>query len=112
MNVKMEIAITILIILGSLFMLLGAVGLLRFPDIFMRMHAATKAPSLGATLMLIAFALYFADAITTTKAIVIMLFIFMTTPIASHAIGATAHRLKIKKWHKMKIDDLERDRDR
>ena len=91
-------------------MLLGAIGLNRFPDIFMRMHAATKAPSLGAMFLLIAFALHFSDIETTLKTIVIILFIFMTTPIASHTIGATAHRLKIKKWHKMKVDDLERDK--
>jgi len=91
-------------------MLLGAIGLIRLPDIFMRMHAATKAPSLGATLMLIAFALHFNNTSTIIKAIFIIIIIFMTTPIASHAIGATAHRLKIKKWHRMKIDDLERDK--
>ncbi len=106
----MAIVITIILMLGSLFMLLAAIGLNRFPDFFMRMHAATKAPSLGATLMLLAFTLYFGDTATAIKAIVIILFIFITTPIASHAIGATAHRLRIKKWHKMKIDDLDRDR--
>ena len=106
----MEIVITIILTLGSLLMLIAAIGLIRLPDIFMRMHAATKAPSLGVTLMLIAFALYFADTATSIKAVAIILFIFTTTPIASHAIGATAHRLKIKKWYKMKIDDLERDK--
>ncbi|WP_282037610.1 monovalent cation/H(+) antiporter subunit G [Saccharicrinis aurantiacus] len=106
----MEIVIIILLAVGSLLMLLGAIGLNRFPDIFMRMHAATKAPSLGALLMLMAFAFYFSDMETSIKAIVIIVFIFLTTPIASHAIAATAHRLKVKKWDKMEIDDLERDR--
>lgn len=107
----MEIAMTIILGLGSLLILLGAIGLNRFPDIYMRMHAATKAPSLGISLMLIAFILYFGTYAIALKAVMIILFIFITTPIASHAIGATAHHLKIKKWTKMKMDDLERDRD-
>ncbi len=107
----MEIVITIILAIGSLLILLGAIGLNRFPDIYMRMHAATKAPSLGITLMLTAFVLNFGTIAIALKGLLIILFVFITTPIASHAIGATAHYLKIKKWHKMKIDDLERDRD-
>lgn len=107
----MEIAIMITLGLGSLLILLGAIGLYRFPDIYMRMHAATKAPSLGISLMLIAFVLYFFTFSIALKSVMIILFIFITTPIASHAIGATAHHLKIKKWSKMKLDDLERDQE-
>ncbi len=106
----MEIAIIIILALGSLLMLLGAIGLLRFPDIFMRMHAATKAPSLGAMLLLLGFVLYFTTWAIVIKAILIIVFIFITTPVASHAIGATAHQLKMKKWDRMKIDDLEEDK--
>ena len=68
MIVKMEIAITIILGLGSLLILLGAIGLNRFPDIYMRMHAATKAPSLGISLMLIAFILYFGTYAIALKA--------------------------------------------
>lgn len=96
--------------LGSLLMLVGSIGMLRFPDIYMRMHAATKAPSLGIMMMLIAFALHFASGAIFIEVILIIAFIFLTTPVASHAIGATAHHLGLKKWHKMEIDDLEDDK--
>ncbi|MCY1719692.1 monovalent cation/H(+) antiporter subunit G [Prolixibacteraceae bacterium Z1-6] len=105
----MEIVIIILLLLGSLLMLLGAIGLVRFPDIFMRMHAGTKAPSLGSMLMLIASALYFGTLSIFIEVLIIIAIIFITTPVGSHAIGTTAHRLKLKKWERMKIDDLERD---
>lgn len=108
----MEIAIIIILALGSLLMLLGAIGLLRFPDIFMRMHAATKAPSLGAMLLLLGFVLHFTTWAIVIKAVLIIVFIFITTPVGSHAIGATAHHLKMKRWDRMKIDDLEEDKNK
>jgi multicomponent Na+:H+ antiporter subunit G len=94
----------ILLVAGSIFMFLAAVGTVRFPDLFTRMHAATKATSLGGLLMLAAVAVYFATAWVIVQSVLIVAFIFFTTPIASHMIGRAAYFLDIPKWEGTFID--------
>lgn len=78
--------------LGSLLVLLAAVGLVRLPDLYTRMQAASKASSLGVGLLLAAAALHFGDAALTVRAAVIGVFVFLTAPVAAHAIGRAAYR--------------------
>jgi len=97
----------ILLVLGSLFMLLSAVGTWRFPDIFTRMHAATKASSFGVGLMLAAGVVYFNDGWTIVQSVLIIVFIFLTAPVAAHMIGRVAYLLKIPLWEKTVVDELQ-----
>jgi len=99
----------LLLIIGALFMLIAALGVLRFDDIYLRMHAATKAPSLGVMLMVVALILHFGGIWLTIEGLLIVLFIFMTTPIGSHTIARTAHQMGIKQSKKTCIDELPRD---
>ena len=62
-------------------------GILRMPDIYMRIHAATKAGTVGIGLVLFAVALFFQETAVTSRAIGIMLFIILTTPAAAHVLG-------------------------
>ncbi|MFO7670923.1 MAG: monovalent cation/H(+) antiporter subunit G [Bacteroidales bacterium] len=82
-----EIVISILILLGSFFMLVAATGLLRFPDTLSRLHATTKAPSFGMLLLVIAVCLYFASIVVILKAVLLILFIYLTAPLAAHSIS-------------------------
>ncbi len=95
----MNLLIAILLLLGSLVMLLAAIGLIRFPDIYTRMHAAGKASSFGLMLLLLAFALYFNIWL---KPLLVIVFIFLTTPIAMYLISRVASRLKIPYWQPKK----------
>jgi multicomponent Na+:H+ antiporter subunit G len=97
----------ILLVAGSIFMLLSALGTLRFPDIFTRMHAATKALSFGVGLMLSACVIYFNDSWTIIQALIIIIFIFLTAPVAAHMIGRVAYLLKVPLWEKNVIDELK-----
>lgn len=97
----------ILLILGALFMLLASIGLLRLPDIYMRMHAVTKAPTLGTLLMFTGLCIQFTDLSTIIKSAVIIFFIFLTIPVATHMIGRAAHLMQVPKWKKTERDDLE-----
>lgn len=97
----------ILLVAGSIFMLLSAVGTLRFPDIFTRMHAATKASSFGVGLMLSACVIYFNDSWTIAQALIIIIFIFITAPISAHMIGRVAYLLKVPLWEKTVVDELK-----
>lgn len=87
-----DIAAAFLLVAGSLIVLLAAIGVARFPDAFMRMHAATKAGVIGTGLCILGAALGFGDQSTWAKAIIVVGFLLVTTPIASHVLGRAAWR--------------------
>jgi multicomponent Na+:H+ antiporter subunit G len=97
--------VIVFIAAGALLMFLAGLGILRMPDLFTRMHASTKGASLGAALLLIAASLFFQDLTVTTKAIVTAVFIFLTAPVAAHALGRAAYARKIPLWHKSVLDE-------
>jgi multicomponent Na+:H+ antiporter subunit G len=82
-----KIIVSILILLGSFFILIASVGMLRFNDLYGRLHASTKATSFGILLMLIGFSVYFNDIQVYVKALLIILFIYLTSPLAAHSIS-------------------------
>lgn len=77
----------VLFILGAFFVLVSAIGLLRFPDLYTRMHATTKATSFGLLLMILATAIYFNTGMVWLKAVLVIIFIYLTAPLASHSIA-------------------------
>ena len=83
---------TALLVLGSAFMLLAGVGLIRLPDLFLRMSATAKAATLGAALTAVGAAVHFGEAEIVGRAIVIVLFLFLTAPVAAHKIGRAGYR--------------------
>jgi multicomponent Na+:H+ antiporter subunit G len=80
-------ATMVLFILGAFFVLVSAIGLLRFPDLYTRMHATTKATSFGLLLMILATAIYFNTGMVWLKAVLVIIFIYLTAPLASHSIA-------------------------
>jgi multicomponent Na+:H+ antiporter subunit G len=81
----------LLFILGAFLMFLAGLGLLRLPDVFLRMSAATKASTLGAGFILIAAALFFEDLGTASRAIATVFFLLLTGPVAAHRIARAAY---------------------
>ena len=71
----------ILLLLGAAFMLVAGVGLLRLPDLFLRMSATAKAATLGAALIAIGAAIHFGEAAIVGRAVVVVLFLFLTAPV-------------------------------
>ena len=82
----------VLLVLGSAFMLLAGVGLIRLPDLFLRMSATAKAATLGAALTALGAAVHFGDAAIASRVLVIVLFLFLTAPVAAHKIGRAGYR--------------------
>jgi len=74
-------------VLGSLFIAISALGIVRFGNIYSRIHAVTKATSLGVLLLSIATIIYFSTVIVFLKALLIILFIFLTAPLSAHSIA-------------------------
>ena len=95
-----------LLIVGSIFCLVAAVGMLRLPDTLIRMHAATKAGTLGAGCILAAEAVVAAELGTTLKAIAAIVFLLLTAPVAAHLIGRAAYHQGIRLFDKTWIDEL------
>lgn len=83
---------------GVFFLLMGAIGLLRFPDFYTRMHAAGKCDTLGSLLVLTGLACSEGLALTSAKILVVALFIFVTSPTAAHAVARAAHRNGLAFW--------------
>lgn len=76
---------------GGFFLFVAAVGLLLLPDVFQRMHAMTKAGTLGVASLVLGVAIYFGDVGTTLPAVLIIGFFIITAPIAGHMIGRAAY---------------------
>jgi multicomponent Na+:H+ antiporter subunit G len=106
----MSIIVAILMVLGSFFAFVAALGVNRMPDFFMRMHAATKAGAFGAALMVLAAALHFGSLRASITALCIIAFFYITTPVAAQTLGETAYRKGIKLWDKTEEDQLKKDK--
>ncbi|MFW5830971.1 MAG: monovalent cation/H(+) antiporter subunit G [Prolixibacteraceae bacterium] len=81
-----KIIISILILAGAFFILVAAIGLLRFNDLYSRLHASTKAPSFGMFLIVLGVSIFFNTPIVYLKGLFIIIFIYLTAPLAAHAI--------------------------
>ena len=103
-----DIITALLLVFGSLFSFVAALGMLRLPDTVIRMHAATKAGTLGAGLILLGVSFFNADLGITLRALATITFVLLTAPVAAHLIGRAAYYTNIKLWDKTWIDELAR----
>jgi multicomponent Na+:H+ antiporter subunit G len=92
--------------LGIALMAIAGLGLLRMPDLLTRMHASSKAGTLGAILVLAAVALHFGDAAIAVRVVVVCVFLLITAPIASHVIARAAYRTGVPLAPETVIDEL------
>jgi multicomponent Na+:H+ antiporter subunit G len=103
----MTLLISLLIILGSAFAFIAALGVLRMPDFYMRMHAATKAGAFGALLLLLSAALYFGTLRAGITSALVIVFYYLTTPVAAQTLAESAYRRGIKLWDRSLTDRLK-----
>lgn len=102
-----DILIYILCSFGAIFILLAGIGIVRMPDLYLRISVTTKAATLGIGLILFAAAVYFKDSSITTRVLAIILFMFLTAPVGAHLIGRSSYFTGIKLWKKSIMDDLK-----
>ena len=107
-----EIVTAILVLGGGLFALVAAIGVLRLPDVLIRMHASTKAGTLGCGLILVALAVNSGgDVGIVTRALAALVFLLLTAPVAAHMIGRAAYRTGVPLTKSTAIDEwAERER--
>ena len=101
-----DIVAGILLLIGGLAMLLAGFGVLRMPDLFMRMQAATKAATLGVGCTLLAVAVHFGELGVTTRSLLIIAFLFLTAPVAAHVIARAAYSIGVPLWEASLYDEL------
>ena len=101
-----EIVVAVLMLMGAFFMFLAGVGILRMPDLFLRMSATAKAGTLGAGLLVVGAALTFNDFAIFTRALAIIAFLLLTAPVAAHLIGRAAYFDGVPLWPGTVRDDL------
>ncbi|ART62175.1 monovalent cation/H(+) antiporter subunit G [Kushneria marisflavi] len=96
----------LLLLAGSLFMFVAALGVVRLPDLLTRMHASTKGASLGVMLLMAGVALHFLEEVVFARTIAITFFVLMTAPVAAHAIGRAGYFVGIELWKGTLKDEL------
>ena len=101
-----ELIADVLMIVGASFILLAAVGVVRMPDLFTRMQTATKASTLGISSILLATAFIVADYAVAIRALLTILFFFVTAPVAAHMIGRAAYFVGVPLWSGTITDEL------
>ena len=105
----MELFGSIIALIGSLFIFLGALGILRMPDVYNRMQTGTKATTLGSILTLAGIAIGHMACGCGLKIIALILFIVFTNPVSSNALARAAHFAGIKLTDKTVVDMLAED---
>lgn len=107
----LQLLITVLLIAGATVMLLAAIGLHRFGDTFLRMHAATKSSTLGVGCIMIAVALYFDDPLITAKVITLGVIYFFTAPTGAQVLSNAIHIARFPVVRETWVDALRKSRD-
>ncbi len=101
-----QILSTALLAIGAAFSLIAAIGVARFPDLFLRMHCSTKSATLGVSFIMLGAALHFGDLVSFTKVLAAILFILVTAPVAAHVLGRAAYLAGVPLWKGTLSDEM------
>lgn len=102
-----DVLIIILASLGAMFILLAAIGLVRMPDLYLRISVTTKAATLGIGLLLACAAIYFNVLSITSRVLAIIFFMLLTAPVGAHLIGRASYFIGVPLWKKSVMDNLK-----
>jgi len=100
------VVVSILLLIGSIFMLIAAIGVVRMPDLLIRMHAATKGGTLGAGFLLIAMAVHFGELPVVMTCLAAIFFLVITAPVAAHLIARAGYFEEVELWEGMSTDEV------
>lgn len=100
----------LLILIGSIFSLLSAIGLIRLPDVYTRSHAASKSTTLGVLFTLVGTFFFFLmeEGYFSIRLFLGIFFVFLTAPVAAHVIVRSAYRSKVELAKESIQDDLKK----
>jgi multicomponent Na+:H+ antiporter subunit G len=101
-----QVLVGALLLGGALLVLVAAIGVVRFPDVYTRMSAASKTSTLGALLMLVAYGVAHADTGVDARALAAAAFLMLSASVGAHAIGRAAYRRGDPLFEGTEIDEL------
>ena len=104
MSAAAELASSILLGLGGLFVLIGGIGIVRLPDFFTRLHASGLNDTLGAAMILIGLMVVAGFTLVSAKLALILFFLFFTAPTSTHALAKAALLGGLRPWTKPEED--------
>lgn len=107
MTALMSYIAGVLVLIGAIFTLIAAIGILRLPDLYTRMHAASKAGTLGAGLLMVSLAFYAFDASVVLRAMAGVLFLLLTAPVSAHLLARAAYTAGYKPAEITSINELD-----
>lgn len=96
----------VLMLLGAFFMVVAGIGIIRMPDLYLRMSCTSKAATLGAGCLLAAVMAEAADTGIALRALAAIVFLLLTAPVAAHMIGRAAYLIGVPLWEGTCIDEL------
>ena len=108
MELARDIAAWVLVLAGSFFLIVGALGLVRFPDVYARVHSAGLMDTLGAGFFIFGLTLYGGFTLVTVKLLMILAFIFFTSPTSTNALANAIHASGIEPWSRKKEDETSK----
>ncbi|MGI6588086.1 MAG: monovalent cation/H(+) antiporter subunit G [Peptococcia bacterium] len=94
----MTVLALILLFSGFFFIAVAAIGVIRFPDFYTRLHAAGKGDTLGIALFVMGLAVYNGFNLVSLKLLLIVVFIFLANPIGGHVLSRAAFKSGLKPW--------------
>lgn len=109
--IAVDAVAAVLLLMGCLLALLAGLGLQQFDSVFARMHAATKAITLGVLLVVLAASLRLGEAAPTSKLLLVAVFQFITAPIAAHMVGRASYRSGTELSPRTQVDELAKRQD-
>ena len=104
----LDLLVALLLLIGAAFAVVAAVGLLRLPDLYTRMHAASKAGTLGSGVLLIALAIHDGTGGTTSRALAGVVFFLLTAPISAHLLARAAYSVGYSLWSGSVMDEMSK----
>ncbi len=100
-----EIMVSLFLLMGGILSLIAVAGVLRMPDIFTRMHAATKVGTVGVSSITIGLMIHFGSITVLSRGILVIAFFLLTAPVAAHMIARAAYRSGVSLWILTRIDE-------
>lgn len=103
----LAIILSVLIVVGSIFSFLAALGINRLPDLYCRMHSASKAGTIGSGILLVSAGLHSYDFAIFARSVAGFFFLLLTAPIAAHLLARSAYIVGYKLSETSVVDEMK-----
>lgn len=104
-----EFISALIILIGGITSVVSAIGMIRFPDVYSRAHAATKTTTLAVLITLFGVFLYFlfVEGFFSVRVLLVIAFVFLTAPVSGHLVLRASYRAKVKMADSTLVDELK-----